>query len=139
LCRGERPRGREDQGFTLIELVVVVIIIAVLAAIAIPLYSGYIKNVRTSEAIARLGSIMTASKSYYQRFNQWPSVPGQEGYHADFSDSQRFRYSIAGGAGGQGTLTLRADGLDVDDMLGVTVTMICENAHAGSDVSVTGI
>lgn len=128
-----------DSGFTLIELIVVVIIIAVLAAIAIPLYSGYIKNARTSEAIGRLGSIMTASKNYYQRFNQWPSVPGQEGYYADFSDSRRFRYSIAAGAGGQGAFTLRADGLDVDHMLGVTITMTCENAHAGSDVSVTGI
>lgn len=131
--------GRRECGFTLIELIVVVIIIAVLAALAIPLYTGYIKNARTSEAIGRLGSIMTASKNFYQRFNQWPSIPGQNGYYADFGDSRRFRYSIASGAGGQGAFTLRADGLDVDGMLGVAVTMTCETAHAGSEVSVTGI
>jgi type IV pilus assembly protein PilE len=134
--------SKEDRGFTLIELMVVVIIIAVLAAIAIPLYTGYIKNARTSEGIARLGSIMTASKAYYQRYDNWPpSVPGPgvPGYYADFGDSEHFRYSITAGAGGQGAFTVQADGLDVDGMLGVTITMTCASAREEGVVDVTGI
>ena len=130
---------RNDRGFTLIELIVVVIIIAVLAAIAIPLYTGHIKHARTSEGIARLGSIMTAAKTYYNRFSQWPNAPGQVGFYADFNQSEHFSYSIVSGGGGTGAFSIQADGRDVDGMGGITITMTCSDAKAEGNVSVVGI
>lgn len=130
--------SKDDRGFTLIELMVVVIIIAVLAAIAIPLYTGYIKNARTSEGTARLGSIMTAAKAYYQRYNMWPD-DGDNGFYGDFTDSKHFEYSISSGEHGTAAYTLRADGLDVDGMDDVWVTMTCDSVAAEGTVTVGGI
>ena len=48
------------QGFTLIELMIVVAIIAILAAIAIPQYQNYVSRTRASAATAELASIRTA-------------------------------------------------------------------------------
>jgi type IV pilus assembly protein PilA len=58
-------RKRED-GFTLVELMIVVAIIGVLAALAIYGVSRYLKHSKTAEATRNLGSIETGSKNAFQ-------------------------------------------------------------------------
>lgn len=130
---------RGDWGFTLIELIVVVIVLSVLAAIAYPIYTGYLEKSRTSEAVARLGAILTAAKSYYQRFSQWPAAPDTDGFYADFTNTEHFSYSIDSGGGGTGSFALQANGLDIHGMSGITVTMTCPDASSEAFISVEGI
>lgn len=53
------------QGFTLIELMIVVAIIGVLASIAIPNFLDYVKRSKTSEANANLKVLFVGAASYY--------------------------------------------------------------------------
>src|SRR5437868_13399790 len=55
---------RVQQGFTLIELMIVVAIVGILAAIAIPAYSDYIVRSKVSEAVAGLGACKTSVSEF---------------------------------------------------------------------------
>lgn len=52
------------KGFTLIELMVVVLIVGILAAVAIPILRGRIDSAKWSEGKAMLGSLATAIRAY---------------------------------------------------------------------------
>ena len=53
--------GREGEaGFTLVELLIVILIVGILSAVALPLYLGYTKDARLAEGKALGGSTLTA-------------------------------------------------------------------------------
>lgn len=58
---------RKEKGFTLVEVIVVAVIVAVLAAVAIPLYMGYIKDSRINVGNNVAGSISGAAGASTQQ------------------------------------------------------------------------
>jgi type IV pilus assembly protein PilA len=60
----------EDAGFTLIELMVVLLIMAILLAIAIPTFLGVSGSANDRAAQSNLNTALTNAKSYYQSSNQ---------------------------------------------------------------------
>ena len=57
---------KKQQGFTLIELMIVVAIIGVLSAIAIPAYKNYVTKSEASSALATLKALVTPAELYIQ-------------------------------------------------------------------------
>jgi type IV pilus assembly protein PilA len=51
---------RSEAGFTLIEMLIVVLLVGVLAAIAAPIYFGYTKDARISEGKGIMGSVWSS-------------------------------------------------------------------------------
>lgn len=63
---------KKQQGFTLIELMIVVAIIAILAAIALPAYSDYTKKAKVSEVMLAASSARTAVAEYAASMGSLP-------------------------------------------------------------------
>ena len=127
-------KQKGQKGFTMIELMVVVVIVGILAAIAIPLYGKYIKNARVTEATGRIGEIITANKAYAQENGVYTT--GNAGV-VDFNATENFTYGWAG-TNTAGTATITATG--TNKMAGVTVVMTLATINAsGSAPVVTGL
>jgi prepilin-type N-terminal cleavage/methylation domain-containing protein len=58
---------KSNKGFTLVEVIVVAVIVLVLAAVAIPLYSGYVKDSRRAAADNLAGAIASSLGSVKQQ------------------------------------------------------------------------
>lgn len=59
-------RAARQQGFTLIEVMIVVAIIAILASIAIPSYQDYVRRGQLTEASSTLAAYRVRMEQYYQ-------------------------------------------------------------------------
>ena len=68
-----------QQGFTLIELMIVVAIIGILAAIAIPAYQDYTIRAQVSEGLNLGGGAKTAVSEYFQDRGAWPADNNEAG------------------------------------------------------------
>lgn len=70
----------KSQGFTLIEVLIVVAIIGILAAIAVPSYTQYITDGRRTDAIAFLSEAAGEQIRYFSANNQYAGSMGELGY-----------------------------------------------------------
>jgi type IV pilus assembly protein PilA len=69
-----RISRKNQKGFTLIELMIVVAIIGILAAVAIPAFLDYMKKGKRSEAELNLNAIGKSAKTYYVEHSEYPQV-----------------------------------------------------------------
>jgi prepilin-type N-terminal cleavage/methylation domain-containing protein len=65
--------GRE-HGFTLVEVLAVLIIVAILAGIGTPIYLSYVEGARAADAQTTIGAIVTAEKIHYQKFGKYTGL-----------------------------------------------------------------
>jgi len=66
-------QGTRMRGFTLLELLVVVIIVGILATIAVPSFTRAMERARQTEATAFLDTLKTAEEAYYQENQAYTS------------------------------------------------------------------
>jgi len=64
---------KQQEGFNLIELMMVVAIIAILAAFAVPAYFGYIKQAKVAEASVLFAGFKTNLMVSYAMKGTWPT------------------------------------------------------------------
>jgi type IV pilus assembly protein PilA len=83
-------RLRKDEGFTLVELMVVVAIIGLLSAVAIPNFKKYQAKSKTSEAKLQLASIYSAETSWFSDYDGYATCLNLMGYDPSAEASQRY-------------------------------------------------
>jgi type IV pilus assembly protein PilE len=64
-----------QQGFTLLELMITFAIIAILATIAIPAYSEYVKQGKVAEATSTLADLRIRTEQYFQDNRTYVNAP----------------------------------------------------------------
>lgn len=62
---------RNTKGFTLVELVIVIVIVGILSIVAVPIYRGYTRKAMASEGKSLLGSVQTSEKIYYAEYGSF--------------------------------------------------------------------
>jgi len=88
------------KGFTLLELIIVIIIIGVLASLGFTQYTRVVERGRTAEAKAILGTIRTAEQAYYLEQGSYTSTIGNLAVNASTACNGQtayyFAYSVTG-------------------------------------------
>ena len=112
------PMKKAQQGFTLIELMIVVAIVGILAAIAIPAYQDYVARSQVSEGVATAGAVKTGITEFYQSQGEFPSANV-------YDDTVGGRYTASATHDNAGviTVTMRGAAPVSNAVRGVTFTL----------------
>lgn len=100
---------KNERGFTLVEVLIVVILVAILAAIAVPKYIQFVKGARSSDAKVQINAVVNAAKIYEQETGTWPSdlaMLEEQGYvELDESTKRQWTFQLVGDQQIQATST----------------------------------
>ena len=127
---------KEQQGFTLVELMIVIAIIGVLASVAVPAYQDYIGRSQATEAVDLLSGFKTAAAEFYTDKGHWPTTIDAPGTSASLTGTVTGKYvalvRLVTGGGTTSALELQAQFKAGDVNSGIAnKTVILTSADGG--------
>jgi type IV pilus assembly protein PilE len=138
-------------GFTLVELSVTMVIAAILAAVAIPAYSNYVRKAHRTEAKSVLLDLASLEERYYTANNNYTQTPTDLGYSGttpftigsgyynittlSFAAATAPTTALPGGVPATYTITATAVGNQLKDTACKTFTVTSGGAQSSTDSS----
>lgn len=117
-----RRLKRKEEGFTLIELVVVVVIIGVLTAALVPSVLGRVNDAKLARYKADADAIATAARMYFVDNGAWPTLAELKDYGITTTqDPWEGDYVLTGSGNTSGEFTIAASEGAPDDVKDVTI------------------
>ena len=118
-----------QQGFTLIELMIVVAIIGILAAIAIPAYQDYTIRAQVSEGLNLSAGAKAAISEYFMDSGNFPGSNTDAGLETSTNITGNYVTGVAVGTGGVITVTY---GNQANTQINGDTLTLTPTANAGS-------
>ncbi len=120
---------KEQHGFTLIELMIVVAIIGILAAIAIPMYLDYTTRSQIAEGLNVAGGAKSAVSEYYQDRGAFPTNNAQAGLDAPGNITGKYVTSVSVDSSGVVTILY---GNEAHPFINGETVILTATDHVGS-------
>ena len=127
---------KKQQGFTLIELMIVVAIIGILAAIAIPAYKDYTIRAQVSEGLSLASGAKAAVSEFYMDSGVFPVTNAEAGISAAAEILGRYATDVTVGALGIITVTYNQASTHAD-LAADTGVLVLTPAATATQASVT--
>lgn len=127
--------SRSQSGFTLIEMMIVVVIVAILASIAYPSYSNYVLRGKRSEGQALLMDASARQERFFVQNNTYADTTAKLGYASASSTNGYYQLSISNASATGYTLTATPQGAQTADTKCSNLTL---NAAGTKGASATG-
>lgn len=133
-----RSTGRSlHSGFTLIEVMIVVVIVGILAAIALPSYSNYVTRSKLIDAHTKLGDLRVQMEKYFMDNRSYLNgaacgITATALATANADPARSFDFDCPAGSATDTTYTLTATGRAASGMSGFSFSVNQANARTSS-------